>query len=96
MAGKKEVTITVNVTGSYTKELKARLEKYGFSQGQLARESGIAPTQLSRMFRTEMTPHMANIVKIERALLELRKKGITWEEETRMKNEERWAKNKDK
>lgn len=89
--GNKDVVINVAVGENYVIELKKRIDKYGISQGQLSRESGIAATQLSRMFLHNMMPRMDNVAKIERAILEIRKRGVSWKEEAMIKNRKRWG-----
>lgn len=94
MASAGQVVINVAVGEDYVAELERRLKKYGISHGQVARESGIAATQLSRMFRDNVMPRMENIAKIERAIIEIRKRGITWKEEADAKNRKRWGHDK--
>ena len=72
-----KLMIEIDENGSYTEPLKRRLADYNISHGQLARESGIAPTQLSRWFNRDMEPQIASIFTIEQAveaILERRRK----------------------
>lgn len=80
--------IPLYVGENYSEDLRVRLDKYGISQGELARE--LAPKlatesetdpevalkstirQLSRWFNTPLQPSHKNIVKIEQAILAIR------------------------
>ena len=63
-----KVTIEIDENGSYTEPLKRRLADYNISHGALARESGIAPTQLSRWFNRTMEPQIGSVFTIEQAI----------------------------
>lgn len=72
----KHIVINVAIGENYMEELRDRLQKYGITQGELAREMGINPTQLTRWFNTKsdttgkhMEPRLDNVRKIELALL---------------------------
>jgi DNA-binding phage protein len=56
--------------GDYVASLKARMEKLGVLASDLARESGIAKSQLSRYFnsKTGMQPGLRTVHKLEAAL----------------------------
>lgn len=66
--------IYVNVGDNYIEELEKRLQKHDISHGELARESGISPTQLSRWFNSNIEPTLKNVRKIEEALLTILRK----------------------
>lgn len=74
MVPPKQITITLNVDENYLDDLKRRLEKYGVSQRQLAREAGYEDTDISRMFRDGISPRLEKVVKLETAILEIRKR----------------------
>lgn len=64
---------------SYMKDLARRLKKFDISQGELAREMGVQHSQVNRWFRGKhrdsvpMIPSLANIEKIEKAILAIRR-----------------------
>ena len=58
----------------YTIDLAKRLDKYSISQSELAQESGIAESQISRMLVHGVQPQLKNVVRIEDALARLRKR----------------------
>lgn len=66
------ITITLDASGDYTADLRRRLQMYGISQGALAREMGIAASQLSRWMNTELQPRIGSVLRIERAIIEIR------------------------
>lgn len=66
------VQIPLYLGDDYSGDLKRRLEKYGISHGELARRTGIDPSQLSRWFNTPLQPSQKNVVRIELAILEIR------------------------
>jgi transcriptional regulator with XRE-family HTH domain len=53
---------------SYTQDLRERLEDFGISQLELAREVGVDQTQISRWFNKKMEPRFQTIQKLEAAL----------------------------
>jgi transcriptional regulator with XRE-family HTH domain len=72
MPSRRQITVTIPVGGSYVEELSKRLTKLEISHNALARQMGVAPSQVSRWFnRPNMTPHMENIAKIEKAIYEI-------------------------
>jgi predicted transcriptional regulator len=77
----RRIVINVAIGENYMEELRGRLHKYEISQGELAREMGVPPTQLTRWFNTKseatgkpMEPRLDNVRKIEFALLEILKR----------------------
>lgn len=65
--------ITVVIGSNYIEELEARLQKYGISHRQLAKQMGREESQVSRWFnRPEMLPSMKSIQRIEEAVAVLR------------------------
>lgn len=68
--------ITIEIDEDYIEQLKRRLDEYRISHGALARQSGISETQLSRWFNTGIRPRLSSIVKIEKAVAELRAKHV--------------------
>jgi transcriptional regulator with XRE-family HTH domain len=74
------IQVTITVGPGYIDELKQRLEKYKIGRNELAREMGIAPTQISRWMNrknddgTNMVPNMKNIEKIEMAIYAIRRR----------------------
>jgi predicted transcriptional regulator len=62
-------TITIAVGQSYTAELRRRLDEYGVTNAELAREMGVHPSVFARWFRKNGTvPSLASVQRIERAL----------------------------
>jgi predicted transcriptional regulator len=55
----------------YLDDLEARMQKYGITRAELAREMDVVKSQISRMFNQRMMPQMATLGKIERAMIEL-------------------------
>lgn len=55
----------------YLDDLKARMEKHGVSQNELAAAIDRYPSQLSRMFSAGAFPQRDTILRIEQAMLEL-------------------------
>lgn len=66
--------ITFTITEDYTGDLKKRLQEYGISHGALAREMDVLDSQLSRWFNKPVQPRVANIAKIEAAIVAIRKR----------------------
>lgn len=66
--------ITIQIGANYSKELKARLDKYSITQGELARESGTSASQVSRWITTGAIPRMENIQRIETAIINIRRR----------------------
>lgn len=66
--------ISIVINEDYNKGLRARLEKYAITQAELAREMGITPQQISHWIMQGRVPRMANIVKIETAILNIRRR----------------------
>jgi transcriptional regulator with XRE-family HTH domain len=65
--------ITVVIGGNYIKELDERLQKYGISHRQLAKEMGREESQVSRWFnKPDMSPSLKSIQRIEEAVAVLR------------------------
>lgn len=64
--------ITVVIGGDYMKELDERLQKYGISHRQLAKEMEVEESQVSRWFNKPMTPSLKSIQRIEHAVAVLR------------------------
>lgn len=58
----------------YSEDLKKRLEEYGISHGELCRESGIDPGQMSRWFNTDREPRLESIVRLEQAVARIRRR----------------------
>lgn len=69
-----DVVVTIKIGASYPAELKERLARLSISHGELSRESGIGPTQISRMFNKDMVPTLANIERIEAAVERIRQR----------------------
>lgn len=68
-----QILVPIDVGGNYTELLKERLQKYKISHGELAREVGVSPTQLSRWFNKPIQPRLEAIAKIETAIIKIRK-----------------------
>ena len=58
-------------TEDYFLQLRERLDAAGITDGQLAREAGIDGSQLSRWLLKKVSPSLTNVVRIERAILDL-------------------------
>ena len=68
---------TITISEDYTGDLRKRLKSYGITHGSLAREMGALESQVSRWFNKDMQPSIANVFKIEAAVVAIRKrKGI--------------------
>jgi transcriptional regulator with XRE-family HTH domain len=67
-----DVIIRIPVNGGYAPALEKRLDEYGISHAELARESGISPSHLSRMFNRPMEPSLETATKIELAVARIR------------------------
>jgi transcriptional regulator with XRE-family HTH domain len=66
------VTVTIPVGGNYVEELSKRLTLLDISHNALARQMGVAPSQVSRWFnRDGMSPSMKSIARIEQAVHEI-------------------------
>ena len=69
--------IKIRIGEDYMAKLRERLQFYEISQGQLARQMQVTPSQLSRLFnRTNpsgkpMQPSLETIYKIEQALIDI-------------------------
>lgn len=61
-------SISIDVGGDYTGQLKRRLEQYGISLNELSRESEIDRAQIAKWMNTKRQPHLKNIAKIEQAI----------------------------
>lgn len=66
----------------YIIKLKERMRSAGVSAAELSRTTGISPSQISRWFTTEVRPSLANIEKLERAMIRLKKRGKGASDET--------------
>lgn len=67
--------IKVSTGASYTEELAKRLDRYGITRAELARELGKARSQISRWLnKPGHEPSMDNIIQIEEAVSKLRLK----------------------
>lgn len=72
--------ITIVVGEDYIPELAARMAEYCISKAELARELGKAEQEVGRWFNSkkrfgkQWTPHMRNIVKIEKAIIDIRRR----------------------
>lgn len=64
--------VTVVIEEDYTSETRERLEKLNISLGELARETGIDRSQVSRIFNTNLVPKIDTVQKIELAILAIR------------------------
>lgn len=78
---RQRIVITVAIGENYMEELRERLHKHHISQGELAREMSVSPTVLTRWFNTTskttgkpMEPSLANVRRIEVALLAIMRK----------------------
>ncbi len=65
-------SIVLHIDGNYTNDLRERLKEYGITHGELSRESGINPSQLSRWFNTSIQPRLENVQRIEQAVARIR------------------------
>lgn len=69
--------IKIRIGEDYMAKLRERLQFYEISQGQLARQMDITPSQLSRLFnRTNpsgkpMQPSLETIYRIEQSLIDI-------------------------
>lgn len=72
--------LTIVIGDDYVAELKARLEKYAISAAELAREMDKNKQEVSRWLNSERrfgkawTPRMHNILKIEQAIIDIRRR----------------------
>jgi apolipoprotein N-acyltransferase len=77
----RSITISVKVGEDWPAELKARLEKYGIQQKEVAAEIGWDETQFSRLFRPGATsgkpqsPRLDTVVMIEAAIVKIRERS---------------------
>jgi len=70
--------IMMPVVPDYMRGLGRRLSKLGLSWVELARETAIAQTQLSRWKNQRMQPSWENIVRLEQGLDRIkRRRGLT-------------------
>lgn len=60
----------VNDGKTYFRSLRQRAADAGISCNRLARQSGIASTQISRWMRGDTDPRLSSIVRLEAALSE--------------------------
>lgn len=68
--------LSYTISEDYTGDLKKRLKSYGISHGALARELGVAESQMSRWFNTDVQPRNANIIRIEKAVAAIRRRKV--------------------
>lgn len=66
--------ITVKIDEQYIARLRGRLADLGISLGALAWEMKVEPSQVSRWLKPDADPTVQTVVRIERAILELRKR----------------------
>lgn len=72
MPSRRQITVTIPVGGDYVKLLSKRLSEMEISHNALARQMGVAPSQVSRWFnRPNMTPSLQSIARIEQAIFEI-------------------------
>lgn len=69
-----DIVVKIKVGPGYAADLKRRLEEYGITPAELARESGYNRHMLSRTFRTGMTPTIRNIEKLEAGIVTIRRR----------------------
>lgn len=67
--------VTIVVGDGYIPDLMRRMEEYGITPGELAREMEKSEQEVSRWLRGRLkAPRMTNIEKIEMALVNLRRR----------------------
>lgn len=72
--------LTIVVGEDYIPDLQKRMEKYGISAAELARELEKTEQEISRWFNSkrrfgkQWTPRMSNILKIEQAIIDIRRR----------------------
>lgn len=72
------INISLNPGEDYAGNLERRLEEYGISKAELARELQVTPPELSRYFSKDperrVQPRADTVVQIETAVLAIRRK----------------------
>lgn len=69
--------VTIVVGDGYIPDLMQRMAEDGITAVELAKESGFSKQELSRWFNQRVgSPSMANVAKIERALVNLRRRKM--------------------
>lgn len=73
-----EISINLNPGEDYAGNLERRLAEYEITKSELARELDMTPPELSRYFSENLErrvqPRIDTVVKIEQAVLEIRRR----------------------
>lgn len=71
----RHLKVTIVVGDGYIPDLKARLDEEGITAAELAREMEVSKQELSRWLNSRVSsPSMANVAKIELALVNLKRR----------------------